>query len=177
MTPAEARDAIAEHGMDGLVSNQQQALLLFNDTAEPDSAIERLLIAARVTHADPDRARRLIVDALEDLKRVHQFNAVERAALKAICSEAEQIGRNGLRVKDAAAELRAPLAVLTSPIQVTQHKAARQVVVDVIRRARPGLLFDPQTGDIRPGLRGELNSVPKTEAFERIARQAIGVTA
>jgi hypothetical protein len=176
-TVPQARDTIAEHGMDGLASNQQQALLLFNATAEPDSAIERLIIAARVTHTDPDKARRMILEALDDLKRVHGFNKAERVALRAICAEAEQIGRNGLSVKDAAAELRAPLATLINPILVSQHPEARRLVLDVLDRSRPGLLFDPQTGRIGRGLDGELNSPAKVSAFEAITRGVLGVTA
>lgn len=179
MTPiAVAREQITARATDALILNDRQALHLYDPTPEIDSALEHVVAAIRLINADPDRAEQHLRAATSDLTAAHKLNRSEREHEQAICDEAGRAGRRSeLTVKDAARELREPLATLANPIiKGAPRSDAFQVVQDVIRRATPGLLCD-EAGRVRAGLRGELNSVAKATAFERVAREMVGVAA
>lgn len=171
----QARERITAHSRTALHLNERQARHLYDPTPEVDSALEHVVTALRLLNADSAQAETHLRAATSDLTAAHKLNRGEREHELAICDEAGQAGkRSDLTVKDAARELREPLGTLANPIITgASRSAAFDAVQDVIRRARPGLLCD-ESGRIRAGLRGELNSVAKATAFELVARELVG---
>lgn len=171
---ARTREQLVTDALDALAANAEQSRRMYDPSEPIDSALEHLVAAAKLS-AGP--ARQHILAAVADIIAAEKSNRLERSCEKMIAATAEQIGTKGLTVKDAAARLREPLAVLVNPILKGKHAAAREQVFAVIGEAREGLLFDPVNGRIRAGLAGELHSVAKADAFQRVASELIEVTA
>ncbi len=174
MGAAWTRETIVGHCLDALAANADQSRRMYNPSGPVDSALEHLTEAAKLTAG---AARQHILAAVSDILAAEKSNRSERASGQAVAGTAEQIGCKGLTVKDAARRLREPLATLANPVITgARRDTARLAVLAVIDEARPGLLFVPASGRIRAGLAGELNSVAKATAFERVAAEGRAVS-
>jgi hypothetical protein len=147
-----SRDQLApllDHGMDALVHNRDQDILIFNPSPEPDSIIEHLNLLFRELHeagVDPSR----IADLLTLTRKVLESNGFERGdgqvvtggldALLAQLMAGNQL-RAHLDAKGIAFKLRDPLKILAA-LEDGQRVPARDVIdaghaVKEVRRLIP----------------------------------------
>jgi hypothetical protein len=161
----ETRELIVDALMNAQALNARQDRLLHDPSPEIDS-LREILIALAVPELSRAARLRLVARGVHLVDQVAQHNQLERDHEHEVTGHAERLGRKPMTVKDAAKQLRAPLADLVHPMIGGERRArAIALVVDVLERAPEGLLFDPTTGRPRAGIAGELNSVKRTTAL------------
>lgn len=122
---------LVENLMEAQARNREQARLMRNPSPEVDSITECVREIAR--DATP-RQRGHLATLLRLVKRLDESNAVELdlERLSAVIADTAAAAATPWSLRRAVRELRDPLAVLTNPMTVSQHKQARMDVLAVI---------------------------------------------